>query len=120
MKLNIVVNSEYRAVITDFGSARFVRKRPDRPTDSGEPASEQQPQGLVLDVTVCESTNTITLTRSSFTLRWAAPEVLNDGYGGTEGDIWSFGWICYEVCTSHFRRFLTAAELTEVREGHDW
>lgn len=62
-----------------------------------EEVKPEETQEAVLDATVFESTNTITLTKSGFTLRWAAPEVVMDEFKGIEADIWSFGWVCYEV-----------------------
>ena len=52
---------------------------------------------LVLEATVCASTNTITLTGNEYTLRWAAPELLNDEEPCLASDIWALGWIFYEV-----------------------
>ncbi|KIO33114.1 hypothetical protein M407DRAFT_43621, partial [Tulasnella calospora MUT 4182] len=72
--VNILVNSNCRALITDFGSARRA--------------------------TFCASTNTITLTGNEFTLRWAAPELLNDESPTVKVDIWALGWIAYEVMTN--------------------
>lgn len=39
----------------------------------------------------------ITLTGPVYTLRWAAPEVLEDEEFGLASDMWAFGWICWEV-----------------------
>ncbi|KIO33889.1 hypothetical protein M407DRAFT_49968, partial [Tulasnella calospora MUT 4182] len=73
--INILVNSEYRAVITDFGSARRL-------------------------ATFCTSTNTITLTGTQYTLRWAAPELLQEDRSSLQTDIWALGWVAYEVMTN--------------------
>ncbi|KIO33091.1 hypothetical protein M407DRAFT_37419, partial [Tulasnella calospora MUT 4182] len=78
--VNILVNSEYHAVITDFGSAR--------------PSS--------FEATLCTSTNTITLTGDRFTLRWAAPELLQEYPSSLQSDIWALGWVAYEVMTNSF------------------
>ncbi|KIO24085.1 hypothetical protein M407DRAFT_213420 [Tulasnella calospora MUT 4182] len=75
--LNILVNSECRALITDFGSARPP-----------------------LELTFCDSTSTITLTGNKYTLRWAAPELLMEDQLGLWSDIWAMGWIFYEVITN--------------------
>lgn len=88
-------------MITDFGSARRIRQEPartnlDETEEQAETKLEDGPEP-VLDATISEATNTITLTKSSFTLRWAAPEVLKDEDKGIEADIWSFGWVCYEA-----------------------
>lgn len=48
-------------------------------------------------VTFCASTNKITLTGYNYTLRWAAPELLMEGQVGLWSDIWSLGWIAFEV-----------------------
>lgn len=86
-------------MITDFGSARRVRPMAiDRETqvvDNRETAADPS-----LKVTVCERDKTITITRSNFTLRWAAPEVLNEEDRAVSADIWSFGWVCYEASTA--------------------
>ncbi|KIO24863.1 hypothetical protein M407DRAFT_76396 [Tulasnella calospora MUT 4182] len=74
---NVLVNSENRAVIIDFGSA-----------------------GLVFNVTFCASTMTISLTGNNYTLRWAAPEVLKWDEAGLQSDIWALGWVAFEVMTS--------------------
>ncbi|KIO20739.1 hypothetical protein M407DRAFT_50882, partial [Tulasnella calospora MUT 4182] len=67
--LNILVNSENRAIITDFGSARAIAA-------SGE---------------------SITMTGPAWTIRWAAPELLKGDLPGLGSDVWAFGWICWEV-----------------------
>ncbi|KIO21754.1 hypothetical protein M407DRAFT_217648 [Tulasnella calospora MUT 4182] len=72
--INVLVSSEYRAVITDFGSAR-----------------------LLLDVKFSAATKTMTLTGDKYTLRWAAPELLNGDAPGLWSDIWALGWVGYEV-----------------------
>ncbi|KIO23007.1 hypothetical protein M407DRAFT_44639, partial [Tulasnella calospora MUT 4182] len=63
--INILVNSEFRAVISDFGSAP----------------------------TLCSSTNTITLTCNQYTLRWAAPELLENDEASLASDMWAFGCV---------------------------
>ncbi|KIO23781.1 hypothetical protein M407DRAFT_77738, partial [Tulasnella calospora MUT 4182] len=104
--LNILVNSSYHAVITDFGSARI------RPSI----ASEEEEEGLMTEVppqshedddaalTAPEvkfnpSTLDFTLTGPKFSLRWTAPEVLSDGMQDLRSDMWAMGWICWEVST---------------------
>ncbi|KIO18721.1 hypothetical protein M407DRAFT_83625, partial [Tulasnella calospora MUT 4182] len=71
--LNILVNSSNRAMITDFGSARV--------------------QQCVYDI------SELTLTGPMFTLRWTAPEVLDEGMQDTHSDMWALGWICWEIMT---------------------
>ncbi|KIO32087.1 hypothetical protein M407DRAFT_47593, partial [Tulasnella calospora MUT 4182] len=75
--LNILVNSSCRALITDFGSAR------------SKPNADAEEQ----------NTSELTLTGPSYTLRWAAPEVLAGGENGLPSDMWAVGWICWEIVT---------------------
>ncbi|KIO24525.1 hypothetical protein M407DRAFT_76836, partial [Tulasnella calospora MUT 4182] len=76
--INILVASDCRAVITDFGSARRLTKT----------------------ATFCATSGTMTFTGNEYTLRWAAPELLMDDEAGLSSDIWALGWICYEVMTN--------------------
>ncbi|KIO19628.1 hypothetical protein M407DRAFT_222560, partial [Tulasnella calospora MUT 4182] len=76
--LNILVSSECLALITDFGSA----------------------QPITLEALFSATASTITLTGSSYTLRWAAPELLQDEKPCLRSDIWALGWIAYEVMTN--------------------
>lgn len=95
MQVNVLVNSKYRAVITDFGSARrLTPKDPD--TQSKRPESSSRPPP-VFEATISEATNAITLTGNKYTLRWAAPELLMDDEASLWSDIWALGWIFYEV-----------------------
>ncbi|KIO19361.1 hypothetical protein M407DRAFT_50892, partial [Tulasnella calospora MUT 4182] len=75
--LNILVSSSYRAIITDFGSAR------DCPQINVVPAGDQ-----------------LTLTGPAWSLRWAPPEVVNGDRPGLSSDIWSAGWVCWEIMTN--------------------
>ncbi|KIO17264.1 hypothetical protein M407DRAFT_85170, partial [Tulasnella calospora MUT 4182] len=75
--LNILVNSQNRGVITDFGSART--------------AAEVAPSG-----------DFITMTGPAWTVRWAAPELLEGDLPGLASDIWALGWICWEAVTGSF------------------
>ncbi|KIO23327.1 hypothetical protein M407DRAFT_27175 [Tulasnella calospora MUT 4182] len=96
--VNVLVNSRCRAIITDFGSARRIKARaPNTQTSQSENGALPE---LVLKTTICETTNTITLTGNKYTLRWAAPELLMDDEPGLWSDVWSLGWICYEVMTN--------------------
>ncbi|KIO27943.1 hypothetical protein M407DRAFT_22850 [Tulasnella calospora MUT 4182] len=96
--VNILVTSECRAAITDFGSARrLVPKNPDTPATQTQ--DKLQPV-LEFQATFCASTNTLTLTGNEYTLRWAAPELLMDDEPGLWSDIWALGWIFYEVMTN--------------------
>ncbi|KAG8915168.1 hypothetical protein FRC01_003761, partial [Tulasnella sp. 417] len=97
--LNVLVFSEIecRAVITDFGSARRLTQHDPNGHSEQVKSSSQEQQ---LNATFCDSTNTITLTRNNYTLRWAAPELLNEDRVSLWSDIWALGWIAYEVMTS--------------------
>ncbi|KIO32434.1 hypothetical protein M407DRAFT_45447, partial [Tulasnella calospora MUT 4182] len=94
--LNILVNSSYHAVITDFGSARIQRCVRAAEKDS------------------------LTLTDPMFSLRWTAPEVLNNGVQNTHSDMWAVGWICWEIVTGKlpFEELLaTGPIISRVSEG---
>ncbi|KIO34423.1 hypothetical protein M407DRAFT_53040, partial [Tulasnella calospora MUT 4182] len=71
--LNILVNNKNRAVITDFGSAC--------PMDPRSPDH---------------------VTGPAWTIRWAAPELLEGGLPNLASDIWAFGWICWEALTGNY------------------
>ncbi|KIO33115.1 hypothetical protein M407DRAFT_17980 [Tulasnella calospora MUT 4182] len=96
--INILVNSNCRALITDFGSARRVREG-DPDAEKEQVETGRQPAER-LEASFCASTNTITLTGCEYTLRWAAPELLNDEPPTVRVDIWALGWIAYEVMTN--------------------
>ncbi|KAG8948073.1 hypothetical protein FRC00_008810, partial [Tulasnella sp. 408] len=97
--LNILVASNYRAMITDFGSARFIRRndgeeekklgRPDSLQVAGGDSEPTQANHDVLN-------NQLTLTGPTWSLRWAAPEVLFGADPDLPSDIWALGWICWE------------------------
>ncbi|KIO23967.1 hypothetical protein M407DRAFT_50287, partial [Tulasnella calospora MUT 4182] len=70
---NILVSKSYRAVITDFGSARAI----------------SAPEGEALDND----------SGPAWSLRWAAPEVMNGKRPVLSSDIWAAGWVCWEVMT---------------------
>ncbi|KIO19402.1 hypothetical protein M407DRAFT_54875, partial [Tulasnella calospora MUT 4182] len=74
--LNILVSSSYRAVITDFGSARTIS------TTEGELIGEENVPG------------------PAWSLRWAAPEVVNGERQNLASDIWAVGWVCWEIMTN--------------------
>ncbi|KAG9040733.1 hypothetical protein FS837_000241 [Tulasnella sp. UAMH 9824] len=104
--LNILVSSSCRAVITDFGSAR------ERRNDEDQPASQEKMQkaGQVApaddgdscpEVTVVAAADQLTLTGPAWSLRWAAPEVVSEeARPGLASDIWSAGWVCWEMMTN--------------------
>ncbi|KIO15835.1 hypothetical protein M407DRAFT_62415, partial [Tulasnella calospora MUT 4182] len=74
--LNILVSSLFRAIITDFGSARVEECQ---------------------RINVVATGNQLTLTGPAWSLRWAPPEVVNGDRLGLSSDIWSAGWVCWEV-----------------------
>ncbi|KAG9044914.1 hypothetical protein FS837_007321 [Tulasnella sp. UAMH 9824] len=92
--INILVNSQCRAVITDFGSAHHpatncLNKERERQMDETRTVPP-------VEATFCTSTNTITLTGIHYTTRWAAPEVLERDEFSIASDIWALGWVAYE------------------------
>ncbi|KIO30423.1 hypothetical protein M407DRAFT_20487 [Tulasnella calospora MUT 4182] len=102
--LNILVASNYRAMITDFGSARFVRRtdrkgenKPGRPDSLREIVAhgDGEPTQAKPDI----QNDQLTLTGPAWSLRWAAPEVLLGEDPGLPSDIWALGWICWEAMT---------------------
>ncbi|KAG8919653.1 hypothetical protein FRC01_001182 [Tulasnella sp. 417] len=114
---NILVNSDLRAVITDFGSARAKRKLEER----GESGSEAGTSGRANASDFSEapkamfdvSTMEITMTGPKYTLRWAAPEVLSGNNPDLPSDIWALGWICWEVVTGQLP-FSDAETISEI------
>ncbi|KIO30606.1 hypothetical protein M407DRAFT_20328, partial [Tulasnella calospora MUT 4182] len=105
--LNVLVTSQNRAVITDFGSARKLGTHPrrqkettvvGRATPAESTMSQAQGRGLHL-VTLGECGTFITLTGPIYTLRWASPELLNEGPSSLASDMWAFAWICWEIMT---------------------
>ncbi|KIO24061.1 hypothetical protein M407DRAFT_26501 [Tulasnella calospora MUT 4182] len=104
--LNILVNSSYRAVITDFGSARIKRSVGSEMQKNGSEITRQVPADddrtarlLPIQVKFEPSTLDLTLTGPKFSLRWTAPEILRDGMQDLASDMWSIGWICWEIIT---------------------
>lgn len=103
--LNILVNNQNRAVITDFGSACPMDPRsPDQSKAksirglslTGDPG----PRSLNVELTPCEPS--ISVTGPAWTIRWAAPELLEGGLPNLASDIWAFGWICWEALTGNY------------------
>ncbi|KIO29013.1 hypothetical protein M407DRAFT_71144, partial [Tulasnella calospora MUT 4182] len=81
--INILVNSECRAVITDFGSAHHpVAKDLNQ---ERERVMEEPQSAPSLEAT------------SHYTVRWAAPELLKEDESGLASDIWALGWVAYKV-----------------------
>lgn len=107
MQLNILVNPENRAMITDFGSARAIHSgtagaalrsvEATQATEIQERTSGEVPNLEPLKAEIGESGKFITMTGPAWTIRWAAPELLRGDPPGLESDIWAFGWICWEV-----------------------
>ncbi|KAG8915563.1 hypothetical protein FRC00_002811 [Tulasnella sp. 408] len=104
---NIIVNSSYRAVIADLGSARIIRSVATA-KEENQLASPHQVPGNVeavneaagltpFKVEFDATTLDLTLTGPKWSLRWAAPElVLRDEKPNLPSDMWSLGWICWE------------------------
>lgn len=103
MQANVLMNSRNRAVITDFGSARLLGE-PTVPESRVRKAT-RIPSKLLTDkqapntprVELKSLGTLITLTGTAWTLRWAAPELVNDENPGLGSDIWAFTWICWEA-----------------------
>ncbi|KAG8907279.1 hypothetical protein FRC01_007742, partial [Tulasnella sp. 417] len=107
--LNILVTSQNRAALTDFGSARKLERQLQGkrdgsvpgPTPPAEPANTTNPVGTqessVVKITECGTF--ITLTGPAYTLRWAAPELLNEQPFTLASDMWALAWICWEIMT---------------------
>lgn len=105
--LNILVDSSYRAIITDFGSARVVKRgagvgkgpsvESTAATNQTSPKDRQSSQ-----ISVSIANNQLNLTGPGWSFRWAAPEVLNGELLELGSDIWALGWICWEVITDNY------------------
>lgn len=101
LQLNILVNNDNRAVITDFGSARAIilshktEEKPLTPTGSPNPTEVSKVESLAAEVSA--EGGSITLTGPAWTIRWAAPELLNGSETSLTSDVWAFGWVCWEV-----------------------
>ncbi|KIO18574.1 hypothetical protein M407DRAFT_31767 [Tulasnella calospora MUT 4182] len=116
--LNVLVNSANRSILTDFGSARSMenlltpRKRFE--------INPQQLQGVQdrkvdsLHARMDGSGILVTLSGPAWTVRWAAPELLDGQSPNLASDIWAFGWICWETVTDNIP-FPEANEVTVVR-----
>ncbi|KIO20730.1 hypothetical protein M407DRAFT_29626 [Tulasnella calospora MUT 4182] len=55
-----------------------------------------------LKAEITESGEFITMTGPAWTVRWAAPELLDGALPGLGSDVWAFGWISWEVVTGNF------------------
>ncbi|KIO28961.1 hypothetical protein M407DRAFT_21867 [Tulasnella calospora MUT 4182] len=94
--LNVLVNSSFRAVITDFGSARIMRnmRRNRENNDSNDGVKLVEPptdSNASPEINLVASDNQLTLTGPSWSFRWAAPEILNGEEPGLASDIWALG-----------------------------
>ncbi|KIO29629.1 hypothetical protein M407DRAFT_21218 [Tulasnella calospora MUT 4182] len=106
--LNVLVNSAYRAIITDFGSARHVMLGPT--VERGPRRTNHHHQQMLTRKHVTEppkaeiaaSGEFITMTGPAWTVRWAAPELLYGESPGLSSDVWALGWICWEAVTGNF------------------
>lgn len=95
LQINILINSQCRAVITNFGTAHHpatndLSKKKER-------AMEEPRTAPPVEATYCTSTNTLTLTGIHCAILWAAPEVLEGDESSIASDIWALGWVAYEV-----------------------
>lgn len=102
----MLINSENRGVITDFGSARKVEphlRETESHTDGtalqAEPTVSSAQENELLQVKVDDCETSMTLTGPAYTLRWAAPEMVKDEGFGLGSDMWALAWICWEVRT---------------------
>lgn len=99
-QLNILVSASYRAIITDFGSARVLNHV------TGGRTEKSNDQKAVENLTVGDECrqihltaagNRLTLTGPAWSLRWAPPEVVNGNCPDLSSDVWAAGWVCWEV-----------------------
>ncbi|KAG9045241.1 hypothetical protein FS837_006779 [Tulasnella sp. UAMH 9824] len=109
--LNILVNPENHAVITDFGSARSIDSATETIVDTVDAAkvtktkhhiTTEGPKEEPLKAELAASGDFITMTGPAWTIRWAAPELLDGVSPDLGSDVWAFGWICWEVVTGNF------------------
>ncbi|KAG9024814.1 hypothetical protein FS837_005183 [Tulasnella sp. UAMH 9824] len=128
--LNILVSASYRAVLTDFGSARILKEAEDRQGDRDKvrvpsgastvaPTMDQSIERT--QVTIVTGRNQLTLTGPAWSLLWAAPEVVLGESPDSASDIWAAGWICWEVMTNKvpFQELNSEGAIAlKVVEGH--
>ncbi|KAG8939155.1 hypothetical protein FRC04_006939 [Tulasnella sp. 424] len=99
--LNILVNPSCRAVITDFGSARVLRRRSESKADR----KQAKPNAIVPSlppssrINISVTGNQLTLSGPSWSFRWAAPEVILGEDPDLPSDIWALGWVIWEIIT---------------------
>ncbi|KIO33001.1 hypothetical protein M407DRAFT_18158 [Tulasnella calospora MUT 4182] len=102
--LNILVNSSYRAVIIDFGSARIKRNANTANYTVPEPPGQIRNDNIAQasaspEIKFNPSTMELTLTDPEFSLNWIAPEVLRGQVQDLPSDMWAIGWVCWEIVT---------------------
>ncbi|KIO24211.1 hypothetical protein M407DRAFT_44656, partial [Tulasnella calospora MUT 4182] len=57
---------------------------------------------LITDFGSARIQRCLTLSDPGFSLRWTAPEVLDNGVQCIPSDMWAVGWICWEIMTGKF------------------
>lgn len=67
--------------------------------DAAPPASTEEKTTGVTIIT-SEDQNVLTLSAPLYTLRWAAPELMEEDKATLATDIWAAGWVCWEVNSS--------------------
>ncbi|KAG9024214.1 hypothetical protein FS837_005445 [Tulasnella sp. UAMH 9824] len=111
IQLNILVSSENRAVITDFGSAcakdpvaeeELKSIREVKTSTTPHKTAAGTPTMGELTAEMAPSGDFVTMTGPAWTVRWAAPELLDGDLPGLASDIWALGWICWEAVTGNF------------------
>ncbi|KIO22111.1 hypothetical protein M407DRAFT_28326 [Tulasnella calospora MUT 4182] len=100
---NILVNSSYRAILTDFGSARAVIESEDGVIDDDD--GHQMPEGATTaqagrPIHITAAGNQLNLTGPAWSLSWASPEVVNGKRPSLSSDIWAAGWVSWELMTN--------------------
>jgi serine/threonine protein kinase len=93
IQINVLVTRSGRAVIADFGHSSIVM-------NSGIPALSS------------------TVPQSGGTLRWRAPEILNEGPTSVKSDVYAFGGVCYEVGST--MQLSANCHKTYIRADIDW
>ncbi|KAG9037169.1 hypothetical protein FS837_001499, partial [Tulasnella sp. UAMH 9824] len=101
---NILVNSSYQAVITDFGAARIIAKEENQLSSPyqipGDYKGVNKAAGLTSSKFEFEATTLdLTVTRPKYSVRWTAPEMLDGDKQDLPSDMWAMGWTCWEIIT---------------------
>lgn len=89
------MNSSCTTVITDFGSARFLRD--DQPAERSFKVDAEADEKAAVEIAINASDANLTLTGPNVSYRWASPEVLDGEDPRLPSDVWALGWICWEV-----------------------